>query len=160
MPVFKMIRVPRPDRLDPARIDEYHAFLLNTVYPAIDDLQSERLIQGYDFLSHGGLELRLWLPDPPELRAVKATLEKYGLPTELQSGDPAETGTDREALLRELNQGAELIRLIVQQTAKEAALSQLVHYLLNQYGFGNLKEAEWHDFQAKIWRSVAIQGST
>ena len=60
---YRKVTIPRPDGFDLSRLGAYHLLLRDQVYPLVDNLLADGLIEGYDFLSHTGVDLRLWIND-------------------------------------------------------------------------------------------------
>ena len=151
MIVYKVVRITRPDSLDPSRIDEYHRCLRQVVFPLVDQLEATGLIAGYDFLTHQHIDLRLWILDSERVGAVRDILEQRGLPSDLSDFAPAETGAERDRLLAILNHSAKQVRRIVEDATGLRTHAELVHWQLNQFGLTNLGEAEFHARQAATW---------
>ena len=152
MTLYKKVEIPRTDGFDESRQPEYHRLLLGSVFPLVDDLIASGLAEGYDFLSHTGLDLRLWLRDDADITAVQARLRALGLPDRLVDYPPAETGEDRLRLLEMLRRGAENVRALLEDAGTNRQLYEPVHWFLNQYGLHNRQEVQFHERQAAAWK--------
>jgi hypothetical protein len=152
MTSFKKIQIPRPDGLDQSRLPEYHALLRNSVFPLVDELAEAGLIEGFDFLTHSALDLRLWIRDDADLAAVRQKLREAGFPNELVDFPPAETGAERTRLLEILMISAQTIRALIEDPSTQRTLSEPIHWILNQYGLHNVHEIDFHERLAAGWR--------
>jgi hypothetical protein len=153
MTIYKKVEVPRPDGFDSKRRAEYHALLRTSVFPLVDELVDSGLAEGYDFLTHSGIDLRLWLADTADLTDVQARLRTHGLPDQLADFAPAETGEDRMRLLHMLQRGAEQVRALMDDGGRCRSADEVVHWFLNQYGLHNIHELEFHRASAAAWEN-------
>lgn len=160
MPVFKKIEVPRSDSFDEKRRLEYHTLLRESVFPFIDESMAHGLADGYDFLSHSSLDLRLWLRDRISLPQVQELARRYRLPDQLIDWAPAETGDDRVRLLEMLRRGAQQVRALLEDGGRCRSVDEVVHWFLNQYGFHNAHEIQFHESAAAAWKRQLASGST
>lgn len=135
-----MVKIPRPDASNPNRRADYHDLLLTRVFPLADSLIEGGLAEGYDFLSHSALDLRLWLIDAVDLEAVRKLLRKHDLPDQLEDHPPAETGIERTRLLQVPQRGAEQVRSVLQDDTHARGPEEVLHWFLNQYGLHNQDE--------------------
>lgn len=152
MTQYKKVEIPRTDGFDARRLQEYHQLLMQFVFPFVDDLVQDGLADGYDFLSHSGVDLRLWLSDDADLAEVRKRLRQRGLPETLVDYAPEETGEDRVRLLSILRRGAEQVRDLLEDHSDLWRPEEVVHWFLNQYGLHNTHEAQFHESQASAWK--------
>jgi len=152
MTLYMKVAIPRADGFDEARLSDYHRLLLDSVFPLVDDLMASGLAEGYDFLSHTGLDLRLWLSDDADISAIQERLRARDLPASLVDQPPAETGDDRLRLLAMLMRSAENVRALLEDAGAKRELYEPVHWFLNQYGFHNRHEVGFHERQAAAWK--------
>lgn len=129
-------------------LDSYHQQLRESVYPAIDQLVDSGEIEGAAVFNHEHLELRLrYRGGGPNRETVRQILEEHGL--ELRR---LEQNSASAAFLERLELTSDLLRHVVTDSeSRDANLGQQVHHLLNQYGFDNYHEAEWHGQIAEYW---------
>ena len=144
MTLFKKVEIPRTDAFDPEKLGQYHELLRQRVFPALDALDAEGLVEGYDFLSHQGIDLRLWLPDGVDLDRVIGVLIAHDLPNVLTEYPPAESGGDRDRLLGILRRNVEQVRALIEDQTCTRRFDEIVHWFLNSYGFHNVTEYRWH----------------
>lgn len=158
MSIYKVVRIPRPDGLDPAKLSEYHRFLNDTIFPLVDELQDAGLIEGYDFLTRSDIDLRLWILGKAKLERIRAVLRGRDLPDTLDDFAPAEAGEDRTILLDLLHRDVQQVRTLLQDTSGERSIQDVVHWFLNQYGLSNASEVQWHFEQACAWfHTIRVQ---
>ena len=153
MTIYKKVEIPRSDGFDSSRRAAYHDLLRTSVFPLVDELVSCGLAEGYDFLTHSGIDLRLWLADDASLTEVQSCLRRHGLPDQLVDWAPAETGEDRVRLLSMLQRGAEQVRALMDDGGRCRSPEEVVHWFLNQYGLHNLHEIEFHRASAATWEN-------
>ncbi len=126
----------------------YHEFLLTKVYPAIDKLYSEGLIDTYHFLMHENLDLRISIPDETKIDTIKNILAEFELPIKMQ-----EWGRGRPKIEDDiLRYDTEKTRLLIQHPVLDKFLSSAIHNPINQLGINNLVESEIHINEAINWR--------
>ena len=154
--ILKEVHIERTDGFAPSRLVEYHALLRDAVFPAVTDLETLDAFHGYGFLSHSHLELRLWFSDDVDLDRMNQILTRHGLPTADRDYNPAETGTEREVLLKMLHYNAETVRALL-SAPTQRSIDDAVHWLLNGFGFHNDLEAQWHLRRAGDWYSASIR---
>jgi hypothetical protein len=152
MTLSKKVEIPRSDGFNPAKLLEYHALMLSSVFPLVDELMRSGFAEGYDFLTHSSIDLRLWLRDDVDITVVQERLRAACLPDALVDFAPAETGPDRTRLLGILMRGAESVRALLEDAGAARQLYEPVHWFLNQYGLHNWQEVEFHERQAAAWK--------
>ena len=153
--ILKEVHIPRTDGFDLARLSDYHVLLREKVFPAISRIEALASFLGYGFLTHSQLDLRMWFTDAVDLAEVDAILEANDLPRVHGDYNPAEEGGEREILLKILYHNAELIRALVMKP-NARSIDEVVHWVLNSFGFHNLSEAQWHLRRAGESYSVVI----
>ena len=155
---YLKVTIPRPDGFRAANRGAYHFLLQDRIYPLVDELRRQSLIEGYDFLSHTGIDLRLWVPESVEPSQIQAHLRQRGLPDQLVDYAPSETGLDREILLDLLHRSAEQLRTLLEDQGQRHHLEEVVHWLLNQYGLHNRHEIRFHLACASSWMPPQATG--
>ena len=143
MTTYKIVDIPRPNGLA-----VYHTLLRSEVFPATDALDAEGLIEGFDFINHEFLELRLWIPANGDETRIREVLTNHSLPTDMRDGAPSETGQDRTHFLEVMFRNVEQIQLLV-EPGQARNIEEVVHWFLNQWGFSNEIEIAWHKDQAR-----------
>jgi hypothetical protein len=79
---------------------EYRALLMESVFPAAGEMETERLIDNFHVLLHSGVDLRLSVSDLSRNPSIKGVLAKYGLPQALEPWDEAGHSAKEYRLLR------------------------------------------------------------
>ena len=148
---YLKVTIARPDGFRARHRGAYHVLLRDRVYPLVDELQRLGMIEGYDFLSHSGLDLRLWVADDTSVAHIQDHLRNKGLPDQLVDDPPSENGLDRELLLAILQRSAEQTRDLLEDGGRTRRLEELVHWLLNQWGLHNRDEVRFHEACARSW---------
>ncbi len=152
MTTYKTVKIPRPSGLT-----DYHTLLRFQVFPATEDLDAEGLIEGFDFLTHKFVELRLWIPANGNEARIKEVLANHTLPNDMSDGTPAETGQDRVHFFAVMRRNVEQIRELLMTSSPARDLNEVIHLFLNQWGFSNQTEIAWYADRASAW-SKAISG--
>jgi hypothetical protein len=160
---FKEARIPvSHDR------NSIHERLRQTVAPAIRDLESQRLINGFHHIIHENIDLRLSCDEWPNKEpAIKDVLALHGIPTELRAWGPMPSeryGGELGVLLcyNNLEYNSRLTLALVELIAAthddtllhwqdRLCPHQWVHYLCNQFGYLNPAQIQFELEDAFVW---------
>jgi len=143
---YKIVDIPRPNGLA-----VYHTLLRSEVFPATDTLDAEGLIEGFDFINHEFLELRLWIPANGNETRIQEVLANHSLPTHMRDGTPDENDQDRVHFFAVMRGNVEQIRELLMAPGQAKDIDDVIHWFLNQWGFSNQTEIAWNVDQAKMW---------
>ena len=166
---FKQTRIPVSGDSDDKR-----RLLIELVAPAIRELESKSLIDGFYYTVSQDIDLRLscdnWEKQEAEIVGVLGT---HRIPTDLERGGnlwPDDFGGEEGAALTEnnleLNSRLVLSILeVVRATDDEATLEildrqcphQWMHNLCNQYGLNNLQESVFDFNNAMVWLETTMR---
>lgn len=166
---FKQICIPASGGSDDKR-----RLLIELVAPAIRELESKSLINGFYYTIQSDIDLRLscenWEQYEEEIAEVLGT---HSIQTDLEHGGnlwPDDFGGEEGAALTEnnleLNSRLVLSMLeVVRATDDEATLEALdrqcphqwMHNLCNQYGLNNLQESVFDFNNAMVWLETTMQ---
>jgi hypothetical protein len=169
--IFKQTHIPTSELLE-----DKHQKLREIVAPAIRDLESKSLINGFYHIIHQDIDLRLscddWEQHEPEIKKV---LADHSISTELEPGGnlgPKNYGGFGGALLTENNLeiNSRLTLAIIElihSTNDKAILQglsnqcphQWFHHLCNQFGFNNFSESMFYFNNALIWLETIIHNN-
>jgi len=165
--VFKETQIPTSQRRD-----HIHQVLKRSVAPAIRDLESDELINGFHYIIHRNIDLRLscddWGKDKSKIQNVLAL---HSIPTPLRDWElqpPESYGGETGVLLcynnLEFNSRLCLAWLEIMKGTKEEAIRELcphqwVHYLFNQAGYLNLDQIQFELNDGFKWLKGAMQRS-
>ena len=152
---------------------DIHRQLRETIAPAIRDLESQGLINGFHHIVHDEIDLRLSCHDWPNLEAsIQAVLETHSIPFNLKDWGPmpaerygGEIGValcynnlefnSRLCLaLAELmneTQGSPIL-----QMQERLCPHQWIHYLCNQFGYLNIDQITFELNDAFTWLESLI----
>ena len=165
---FKQIHIPTS-----GSIEDKHQKLREIVAPAIRDLESKSLINGFYHIIHQDLDLRLSCDDWEQYESeIKEVLAKHSIASELEPGGNLGSesyGGPGGALLTENNLEInsrltlaiiELIYSTDDETTRQGLLKQCphqwVHHLCNQFGLNNFQESEFDFNNAMAWLETII----
>ncbi len=128
-------------------LTEYSHFLETSIFPVIDQLLSEGLIDNYHFLNHkySEVDLRISIPHEKDKIKVKDTLKKFGITDELKEEGRGRPKFDSDIL--RLN--TEITRLVIQNDF----LTGAIHYQANQNLISNLIESNVYTEMAVFHRN-------
>lgn len=153
---WKQITIPRQfcSWHDKEGFKDYLDILKKSVFPAIDKLVSEELIDNYHFLNHsdtGGLDLRLSIVNEKNLQKIQEVLKKFELPDKLK-----DYGGDHQAILDVLKLNTEITRIAINQKLEDIKKfhHRLTHYQNNSIGMTNRDEVDFHLNEAINWLST------
>lgn len=154
---FKEVHIPVPSV---SETSEVHSVLYFQVLGAVRELEYLGLINGFHFIVHKDVDLRLSTPDwRKNVTSIKSILERYDIPSELENWGPLPRSTYGgkygEVLCYnslELNsrmilgfleaRRLEFRRPEVFNTLDWLVVSQLSHYLYYQYGLVGTQEID------------------
>lgn len=165
---FKEARIP----LSHDRIS-IHERLGQTVAPAIRDLESQELIDGFHHIIHENIDLRLSCDDWQNKKpAIKDVLALHGIPTELKDWGPMPSeryGGELGVILcyNNLEYNSRLTLGLVELMAAthddtllhwqdRLCPHQWVHYLCNQFGYLNDAQIQFELEDAFVWLQALV----
>ena len=130
-------------------IQEYYNLLKIQIFPAIEDLTTEGLINNYHFLNHSdkdglGLDFRILPSEEKKVPQIKEILNKHKLTENLENYNG-----DHEDTLAILKLTTEIIKIIIkkEQLDKiEELHRQQQHYQNNALGMNSKDEHEFLNF--------------
>lgn len=158
-------------------INDLSEKLLNVVAPAIHELESAGLINGYHFIPHGQLDLRIsctdWIKNE---KMIQEVLERHQVPNELGEKwilkEADHYGGNQGVLLcynnLEFNSRLclALFELIndttndqMRQTFKSRYPGQWIHYLYIQCGYYNPQQVEHELRDAFTWLEIVLRNN-
>ena len=163
--VFKETRVPAAPRMQDIR-----QVLETVVAPAIRELEAKGLLDGFHYLRHTDIDIRLSCNDwPAKESAIQQVLEQYSIASNLVDWEglsPDEYGGELGVILcyNNLEFNSRLC-LPLLESIHEAAQQdnplrdqldrlsphQWVHYLANQTGYGNMRQIAFELDDAFEW---------
>lgn len=166
---FKQIQI-----LTSGDLEDKRRKLIEIVAPAIRELESKSLINGFYYTIHQDIELRLscenWEQNEAEIKGV---LAKHSISADLEHGGnlwPDDYGGEGGAALTEnnLELNSRLVLSIFELTSAtddEATLEMLdrqcphqwMHHLCNQFGLNNLQESVFDFNSAMVWLETTVQ---
>lgn len=131
--------------------DVLHFVIKTKILPAILELEHRELINGFYFIMHEKLDLRLSCDSWEEkMQGIRIVLTNYGIPPELvhYSGLISDDFTSLDANNLEMNSRFVLAYLSIWDRAGQEDRNQMsravparwIHYLYNQFGYLNLVE--------------------
>ena len=161
---------------------EYEKLVREKIQPLVEELEADGLIQGFHFIMHGTLDLRLKIGDERKLSIVTDKVLASGVPfaeIKLWNGF---TENSREykwygpegiaILLQSLESNSRLLMDLLQfkENARNLPLGekktidylnhQMVHYFLIQQGIDNLEQVKFSLDDAKFWMdTIPLNGS-
>jgi len=150
--------------------------MIDIVAPAIRDLESKSLINGFYHIIHEDIDLALSCDDWEEKEGrIAEVLEGHSISTDLTYGGnlwPEDYGGDGGATLTEnnLELNSRLVLAILEVTADtsdDATLAvldrqcphQWVHHLCNQFGLNNLQESVFDFNSAMVWLETIMRNN-
>ena len=152
--------------------DDIHQKLRQIVAPAIRDLESRGLINGFHYLVHEHIDLRLSCADWDQHESkIKQVLKDHSIPTDLvdwefkPEGCGGETGAVLSCNNLEFNSRLclALLELInetddqrIRQEQEKLCPHYWVHYLCNQFGYLNLNQVKFEFQDAFIWLNELV----
>lgn len=152
--------------------DDIHQKLRQVVTPAIRDLESRGLINGFHYLIHSNVDLRLSCADWNQHESkVKQVLKDHSIPTDLADWEfkPEGYGGETGAVLccsnLEFNSRLclALLELIngtddqkIRQEQEKLCPQQWVHYLCNQFGYLNWNQIIFELNDAFNWLRTLV----
>lgn len=149
---FYEVTIPY-ERIPPNRplelVSAYRELLKNKVFPAIDKLRSEGLIDTYHFLTHVGLDLRISIQDEEKIPEVKEILEQFEIPTDLRRWDENHERIEVEDHVLRMN--TEITRLLLEHPDFDSFYPSVIHYQNNSFGIGNEEETNFYINQGVNW---------
>ena len=161
---------------------EYEYLVREKIQPLVEELEADGLIQGFHFIMHGTLDLRLEISDEKKLSIVTDKILASGIPfaeIKLWNGF---TENSREykwygpegvaILLQSLESNSRLLMDLFQfkENARNLPLGeektidylnhQMVHYFLIQQGIDNLGQVKFSLKDAQFWLdAIPLNGS-
>lgn len=169
---FKEIHIPTNGQLP-----DIHNKIINYISPAIIELESLGLIDGFHFILHKAMDLRLSAGDwEKNERSIREILRKNNLSDNLQNWDertempPEHYGGDIGVILcfnnLEFNSRLILALIDLQKHTDDTAVrqrqaslvyGQWVHYLYIQYGLGNFLQVRLEFQDSLDWLETIIR---
>ncbi len=153
--------------------DDIHQKLRQIVAPAIRDLESKGLIDGFHYLVHEHIDLRLSCADWDQHESkIKQVLRDHSIPTDLADwelkpeGHGGETGAVLSSNNLEFNSRLclALLELIngtydqrIRQEQEKLCPHYWVHYLCNQSGYLNPDQVKFEFEDAFIWLKELVR---
>ena len=157
--------------------EKIHTLLKDRVGPAVRELESSKLINGFHYIIHKDIDLRIssdaW---PQYLCQIQKVLATFSIPPELREWKdgmempPEKYGGPTGVLLcynnLEFNSRLCLALIELMSEAKDAAAQQSlmklcphqwVHYLCNQFGYLNLDQISFELNDAFCWLEVLLR---
>jgi len=135
----------------------YVDILRNKIAPAIEALEKDELIDGFHFISHEGVDLRLSCPNwkLSEIYKIKKILKLNGIDGDLHPYNDLNGSLDS---IVKANFLETVSRCVLAEVLAEGKSSRenLSHYLNNQYGVWNIDEAIDHFHRGQLQIVISL----
>lgn len=165
---FKEIHVPTNRKLP-----DVHDKIFNYISPAIIELEALKLINGFHFILHESIDLRISAEDwSKNEKRIKKILRKYNLSDDLKNlgpMPPEKYGGVIGVILcyNNLEFNSRLISALVdtrkhtddinmKRLQEKLLYNQWVHYLYSQYGFNNIEQIIYEFRDSLIWLETLV----
>jgi hypothetical protein len=150
--IWKKITVPRNATCkwgSEQGFTDYIKLLKNSIFPAIDELISEKLIDNYHFMNHANFDLCISIFEEKYSKQVEKILAKYNLPQKLDARDE-----ENKEIYDILNLNTQITRKVIEQKIKgiKELHQDVIHYQNNQIGMTTPDEINFLISEALKWQ--------